>query len=84
LYVNKYVIYLGNLGGLFVGCAGDTVKQNGAGVLNHILGSKQKGVEGVICHKAVLDSGFTVNILKVTAPILMGFLVKTGVKFREP
>jgi hypothetical protein len=61
---------------LFVGGAGDTVKQNGAGVLNHISGGKQKGVEGVIGQKAVLDSGFTANILKAAAPILMGFLGK--------
>lgn len=65
---------LDNLGGLFGGGVDESVKEDGAGILNHILGSKQKGVEQVIGQKSGLDAGSVANILKVAAPILMGVL----------
>ena len=67
---------LDNLGGLFNGGVDDSVKQDGAGILNHILGSKQQGVEQVIGQKSGLDAGSVANILKVAAPLLMGVLGK--------
>ncbi|WP_179375876.1 DUF937 domain-containing protein [Winogradskyella wichelsiae] len=67
---------LDNLGGLFDGGVDDTVKNDGAKILGHVLGSKQQGVEQVIGQKAGLDAGSVANILKVAAPILMGVLGK--------
>ncbi|WP_158837626.1 DUF937 domain-containing protein [Polaribacter sp. L3A8] len=68
---------LDNLGGLFGGAGVDeSVKQDGAGILSHILGSKQQGVEQVIGQKSGLDAGSVANILKVAAPLLMGVLGK--------
>ena len=67
---------LENLGGLFGGGVADTVKQDGAGILGHILGSKQQGVEQVIGQKSGMDAGSVANILKVAAPLLMGVLGK--------
>ncbi|QXP62025.1 DUF937 domain-containing protein [Polaribacter sp. HaHaR_3_91] len=67
---------LDNLGGLFDGGVDESVKQDGAGILGHILGSKQQGVEQVIGQKSGLDAGSVANILKVAAPILMGVLAK--------
>ncbi|GAB7256317.1 DUF937 domain-containing protein [uncultured Polaribacter sp.] len=67
---------LDNLGGLFEGGVDESVKQDGAGILGHILGSKQQGVEQVIGQKSGLDAGSVANILKVAAPILMGVLGK--------
>ncbi|MCL7754117.1 DUF937 domain-containing protein [Polaribacter sp. Z022] len=67
---------LDNLGGLFGGGVDESVKQDGAGILGHILGSKQQGVEQVIGQKSGLDAGAVGNILKVAAPILMGVLGK--------
>lgn len=67
---------LDNLGGLFGGGVDESVKQDGAGILNHVLGAKQQGVEQVISQKAGLDAGSVANILKVAAPILMGVLGK--------
>ncbi|MFD2528650.1 MULTISPECIES: DUF937 domain-containing protein [Polaribacter] len=67
---------LNNLGGLFEGGVDESVKQDGAGILGHILGSKQQGVEQVISQKSGLDAGSVGNILKVAAPILMGVLGK--------
>ena len=67
---------LDNLGGLFGGGVDESVKQDGAGILSHILGGKQQGVEQVISQKAGLDAGSVGNILKVAAPILMGVLGK--------
>ncbi|APZ47160.1 hypothetical protein BW723_13090 [Polaribacter reichenbachii] len=68
---------LDNLGSLFGGGGVDeSVKQDGAGILGHILGAKQNGVEQVIGQKAGIDAGSVGNILKVAAPILMGVLGK--------
>ena len=67
---------LDNLGGLFNGGVDESVKQDGAGILGHILGSKQQGVEQVIGQKSGLDAGSVANILKVAAPLLMGVLAK--------
>jgi hypothetical protein len=67
---------LDNLGGLFGGGVDESVKQEGAGILGHILGSKQQGVEQVIGQKSGIDAGSVANILKVAAPILMGVLGK--------
>lgn len=65
---------LGNLGGLFSGGVDDAVTNDGSKILGHILGDKQQGVEQVIGQKAGLDAGSVGNILKVAAPVLMGFL----------
>jgi hypothetical protein len=67
---------LDNLGGLFGGGVDDNVKQDGAGILGHILGNKQQGVEQVIGQKAGVDASSVSNILKIAAPILMGVLAK--------
>jgi hypothetical protein len=67
---------LDNLGGLFDGGVDESVKQEGAGILGHILGNKQQGVEQVIGQKSGLDAGSVANILKVAAPLLMGVLGK--------
>ncbi|WP_233861026.1 DUF937 domain-containing protein [Tenacibaculum piscium] len=65
---------LENLGGLFNGGANADVLQDGGNILNHVLGSKQQGVEQVIGQKAGMDSSAVANILKTAAPILMGVL----------
>ena len=67
---------LDNLGGLFGGGVDEKVKQDGAGILGHILGGKQQGIEQVIGQKSGLDAGSVANILKVAAPLLMGVLAK--------
>lgn len=67
---------LDNLGGLFGGGVDESVKQDGAGILKHVLGAKQQGVEQVIGQKSGLDAGSVGNILKVAAPLLMGMLGK--------
>ncbi|WCO03288.1 DUF937 domain-containing protein [Psychroserpens ponticola] len=67
---------LDNLGGLFGGGVDDNVKNDGAKILNHVLGQKQTGVEQVIGQKSGLDASSVGNILKVAAPILMGVLGK--------
>ncbi|WP_298777476.1 DUF937 domain-containing protein [uncultured Polaribacter sp.] len=67
---------LDNLGGLFNGGVDDNVKKDGAGILGHILGNKQQGVEQVISQKAGVDAGSVGNILKIAAPLLMGVLGK--------
>ncbi|MBU3012521.1 DUF937 domain-containing protein [Polaribacter vadi] len=67
---------LNNLSGLFDGGVDETVKQDGAGILGHILGAKQSGVEQVIGQKSGLDASSVSNILKIAAPLVMGYLGK--------
>ena len=52
---------LDNLGGLFGGGVDEEVTNDGSKILNHVLGSKQQGVEQVIGQKAGLDSGAVAN-----------------------
>ncbi len=67
---------LDNLGGLFSGGIDDSVKQDGAGILGHLLGGKQAEVENALSSKSGMDAGAVGDILKVAAPILMGVLGK--------
>ena len=65
---------LDNLGGLFGGGVDETVMNDGAGILGHIFGNKQPQVENALSQKSGLDAGSIANILKIAAPIVMGFL----------
>ncbi|MFC5045835.1 DUF937 domain-containing protein [Aquimarina hainanensis] len=67
---------LDNLGGLFDGGVDESVTNDGAGILGHILGSKQTAVENSLSQKSGIDAGSVGQILKVAAPILMGVLGK--------
>lgn len=67
---------LDNLGGLFGGGVDDNVLQDGAGILGHVLGGKQNNVQNALSKQSGLDSGTVATILKVAAPILMGYLGK--------
>ena len=67
---------LDNLGGLFGGGVDRAVTDDGAGILGHILGAKQPQVENALSSKSGIDSGTVAQILKIAAPILLGFLGK--------
>ncbi|MBQ4819111.1 DUF937 domain-containing protein [Aquimarina sp. MMG016] len=67
---------LDNLGGLFEGGVEESVTNDGAGILGHILGGKQPAVESALSQKSGIDAGSVGQILKVAAPILMGALGK--------
>ena len=65
---------LDNLGGLFGGGVDDSVMNDGAGILGHVFGAKQANVENALSEKSGLDAGSIANILKIAAPIVMGYL----------
>ena len=65
---------LDNLGGLFGGGVDDSVMNDGAGILGHVFGGKQANVENALSQKSGLDAGSIANILKIAAPIVMGYL----------
>lgn len=67
---------LDNLGGLFEGGVDESVTNDGAGILGHILGGKQPAVENALSQKSGIDAGSVAQILKVAAPILLGVLGK--------
>jgi hypothetical protein len=65
---------LDNLGGLFEGGVNNDVINDGAGILGHVLGNKQATIENAISQKSGVDAGSVAQILKIAAPIVMGFL----------
>lgn len=67
---------LDNLGGLFGGGVDEEVKQDGAGILGHILGDSQNNAINAISQKSGLDKNAVMKILQVAAPILLGYLGK--------
>ncbi|WP_149303269.1 DUF937 domain-containing protein [Pareuzebyella sediminis] len=67
---------LDNLGGLFGGGVDQSVMNDGAGILGHVLGGKQTQVENALSAKSGMDTDAIATILKVAAPILLGYLGK--------
>lgn len=65
---------LDNLGGLFGGGVEEEVTNDGAGILGHLFGGKQSNVENALSQKSGMDAGSIANILKIAAPIVMGFV----------
>ena len=65
---------LDNLGGLFGGGVDQSVMEDGAGILGHVFGNKQPNIENALSQKSGLDAGSVGNILKIAAPIVMGYL----------
>ncbi|HZJ19371.1 MAG TPA: DUF937 domain-containing protein [Pricia sp.] len=67
---------LNDLGGLFGGGVDQSVKDDGAGILGHVLGGKQAQVENALSQKSGMDASTIATILQVAAPILMGMIGK--------
>lgn len=67
---------LDNLEGLFGGGVDQSVMNDGAGILGHVLGGKQPQVENALSAKSGMDTNAIATILKVAAPILLGYLGK--------
>lgn len=67
---------LDDLGGLFSGGVDTSVLEEGAGILGHVLGDKQPRVENALSQKSGLDAGTVAQILKIAAPIVLGYLGK--------
>jgi len=67
---------LDNLGSLFEGGVDNSVKQDGAGILKHVLGNSENNITNAISQKSGLDSDAVMNILKVAAPLVLGYLGK--------
>ncbi|TLP79636.1 DUF937 domain-containing protein [Maribacter sp. ACAM166] len=67
---------LDNLGGLFSGGVDDNVMADGADILGHVFGNKQPQVENALSQKSGLDASSVAQILKIAAPIVMGYLGK--------
>lgn len=67
---------LDNLGGLFSGGVNEEVKQDGLGILGHVLGGSQNNVVKAISNKSGVDTNGVMQILQVAAPIILGMLGK--------
>ena len=67
---------LDNLGGLFSGGVDESVKQDGLGILGHVLGGSQDNVVGAVSRKSGVDTNGVMQMLQVAAPVLLGMLGK--------
>ena len=67
---------LDDLGGFFGGGVDQSVKDQGAGLLGNLLGERQPQVENALSQRSGLDTAAIANILKIGAPILLGFLAR--------
>jgi len=67
---------LDNLGTLFEGGYTRETFAEGEGILSHVLGNKQEGVASALGSRVGMDTGDVMNILKMVAPIVMGYLGK--------
>ncbi len=67
---------LDNLGGFFEGGVSQDQKEDGLGILGHILGGSQDNVLNAISKKSGMDSSNILQILQVIAPIVLGYLGK--------
>lgn len=67
---------LEDLSGLFGGGVNNEVLRDGEGILGHVFGKKQPVVQNALSQKSGLDAGSVGEILKIAAPIVMGFLGK--------
>ena len=67
---------LDNLGDLFQGGVDQSVMDDGAGILGHVLGGRQQNVENALSQKSGVDASTVSQIIKIAAPILMGYLGK--------
>lgn len=67
---------LDNLGGLFSGGVNEEVKQDGLGILGHVLGGSQDNAVQALSKKSGVDTNGIMQILQVAAPILLGYLGK--------
>ena len=64
----------------FGGGVDDSDKEEGNGLLDSILGGSKDNVANMISGKSGIDVGDVMNILKVAAPIIMGYLGKENAK----
>lgn len=67
---------LDNLGGLFSGGVNEDVKQDGLGILGHVLGGSQDNVVSALSNKSGVDTNGVMQILQVAAPLVLGYLGK--------
>lgn len=65
---------LNNLTNLFQGGVNQNVTSDGAGILNHILGTQQNQVASALSQKSGVDAQSVTKILQIAAPILLGYL----------
>ncbi len=67
---------LNDLGSFFGGGVDQSVITDGAGILGHVFGGKQPQVENALSQKTGLDANAIAEILKIAAPLVLGYLGK--------
>lgn len=67
---------LENLSGIFEGGVDESFKNEGAGILGHLFGSRQPTVENALSQRSGMNPAAISQIIKIAAPIVMGLIGK--------
>lgn len=67
---------LDNLSDFFGGGVNEVEKQDGLGILGHVLGGSQNNVVGALSKKSGMDTDSVMKVLTLVAPLVLGYLGK--------
>ena len=67
---------LDQLGEIFANNNSDAIARDGSKILGHVLGNRRQNVENAISQQSGINNSTVSQILKIAAPIVMGFLGK--------
>lgn len=65
---------LENLSGIFEGGVDESFKNEGAGILGHLFGSRQPAVENALSQRSGMNPAAISQIIQMAAPIVMGLI----------
>ena len=65
---------LDNLSGIFEGGVDESFKNDGAGILGHLFGSRQPAVENALSQRSGMNPAAISQIIQMAAPIVMGLI----------
>jgi hypothetical protein len=65
---------LNDLGSLFSGGVDPGLKEDGAGILGHLFGSRQPEVENALSKRSGMNPAAIAQIIQMAAPIVMGMI----------
>ena len=67
---------LDQLGEIFANNNSNAIARDGSKILGHVLGNRRQNVENAISQQSGINNSTVSQILKIAAPIVMGFLGK--------
>lgn len=67
---------LDNLGAVFSGSNSNAIQEDGGKILGHVFGNRQQNIQNALSKQSGVDASSVSKILKIAAPVVMGFMGK--------